>query len=183
MSSPTVHVIQAVGGTAALYPLVGENALVFGASIVLIDTDHILEYACDTKNLHPKGFFLYYDLLTQNVDKNFLSLNIFHTLECYTLLGILSMFFPVLLYVLLGFLFHHAFDQINLIRIGYPFARAFSFVEYFIKRKNPKYLVSIHEVMQCDNLHVDGIPDLDRWLTSWNVEIPHHKLKLSKSTA
>ena len=58
MSGLTVHIAQGVASMAVLYPVLGDNAIVFGASIILIDTDHIFEYVADTKNFHPKGLFV-----------------------------------------------------------------------------------------------------------------------------
>ena len=106
MSSPTVHICQSLGSMAVLYPVLGENAIVFGASVLLIDIDHIFEYVADTKSFHPKGLFVYNDLRDKNLDKNFKVLHLFHTIVCYLLLFWLAHVYPVFYYVIGGFLFH-----------------------------------------------------------------------------
>ena len=133
MSSPAVHVAQSVGSAVVLYPAWGENAIIFGAAIILMDTDHILEYVKDTKNIKPKGFFVYHDILLKNLDKGYLGFNLFHTIECYLLLLWLGQLYPAFYYILGGFLFHHLFDQVSLTKQKHPFARAFSIPEYLIR--------------------------------------------------
>ncbi len=170
MSSLAVHVAQSIGSTAVLYPFVGENAVVLGLSVILIDIDHIIQYVDDTKNLSPKGFFIYnnlltYNLLQKNIDKDYLCINVFHTIECYLLLLFFAGSFPVLYYVLFGFLFHHLFDQIYLIEKEIPFIRAFSIPEYFIRKKNK--ITSMREVLQVNILE---FPGLDTWIVKWRMK-------------
>jgi len=43
MSSLGVHLVQGTVTTAVLFPFIGEKALIVGASIVLIDLDHLAE--------------------------------------------------------------------------------------------------------------------------------------------
>ena len=172
MSSPTVHIAQGIGSTAVLYPFIGGNAVVFGLSVILIDIDHIIQYADDTKNLNPKGFFIYFSFINnhlknRNID-NYLCINLFHTIECYLLLLILAGSFPVLYYVLFGFLFHHLFDQIALIKNKVPYCRAFSIPEYFARKKNK--ITSVHEILESAQVNIRKSPDLDKWTAEWGVK-------------
>ncbi len=173
MSSPTVHIAQGIGSTAVLYPFIGENAVVFGLSVILIDIDHIIQYVDDTKNLNPKGFFIYFNFLNshlrnRNIDKDYLCINLFHTIECYLLLLLLAGSFPVLYYVLFGFLFHHLFDQINMIKNEVPYCRALSIPEYFIRKKNK--ITSVHEILENKQVNIRAFPDLDKWAVRWGVK-------------
>ena len=173
MSSPTVHIAQGIGSTAVLYPFIGENAVVFGLSVILIDIDHIIQYVDDTKNLNPKGFFVYFNVLdnyvkNRNIEKDYLCINLFHTIECYLLLLLLAGLFPVLYYVLFGFLFHHLFDQIYMIKNKILYCRAFSILEYFIRKKNK--ITSIHEMLESKQVNITEPPDLDKWAIKWGVK-------------
>ncbi len=173
MSSPTVHMAQGIGSTAVLYPFIGENAVVFGLSVILIDIDHIIQYVDDTKNLNPKGFFLYFNFLdsyirNRTIDKDYLCINLFHTIECYLLLLLLAGSFPVLYYVLFGFLFHQLFDLITQIKYKIPQFRAFSIIEYFIRKKNK--INSVHEILENKQVNIRAFPDLDKWAIKWGVK-------------
>ncbi len=144
--SPTVHLIQASVSTAILYPFIGDKAFIVGGSIVAIDIDHFIEYYRDTGKLDIKGFFKHHEILLHNLD-NYLGINLFHTVECYIILFLATPYFPDAAWILSGFLFHHLFDQIQLIKMRKPFARAFSVVEYFIRKQKGNYYTSINEVL------------------------------------
>ena len=142
--SPTVHLIQGAAGAAILYPFIGGKAFIFGVSVVAIDLDHFVEYYRDTLSIDLKGFFEYHNILSNNLD-NYLGLNLFHTIECYIILFFAGLILPDLHLILYGFLFHHLFDQIKLTWMKRPFARAFSIIEYFIRRKH--YYTSLRELL------------------------------------
>ena len=173
MSSPTVHIAQGIGSTAVLYPFIGENAVVFGLSVILIDIDHIIQYVDDTKNLNPKGFFVYFNVLdnyvkNRNIEKDYLCINLFHTIECYLLLLLLAGSFPVLYYVLFGFLFHHLFDQIYMIKNKILYCRAFSILEYFIRKKNK--ITSMRKIFEREQVNILEFSDLNKWAVKWGVK-------------
>ncbi len=142
--SPTAHLIQGAAGAAILYPFIGGKAFIFGVSVVAIDLDHFVEYYRDTLSIDLKGFFEYHNILSNNLD-NYLGLNLFHTIECYIILFFAGLILPDLHLILYGFLFHHLFDQIKLTWMKRPFARAFSIIEYFIRRKH--YYTSLRELL------------------------------------
>ena len=173
MSSPTVHVVQGLGSTAVLFPFIGENAVAFGLSVILIDVDHIIQYTEDTKSLNPKGFFVYFNFIDHNlfrgiIDKDYFCLNIFHTIECYLLLLFCGNSFPVFYYVLGGFLFHHLFDQIDMIKKKVPFVRAFSVLEYYIRKKNK--ITSMHEILQKKEVYPLEFPEVEKWIVKWGMQ-------------
>lgn len=169
MSSPAIHLIQSVSTSALLYPIIGENAIPFGLSIIFIDLDHIILYVIDTKSLNIKGFFTYFNILEKNLNEDYLGLNCFHTIEFYALVLLLANLFPVFYYILGGFLFHHLFDLISLIRLGHPFVRAFSIVEYFVRMRKNKYTSSIRGIFQKRNLDLGKISNAEKWLTKWKA--------------
>ena len=170
MSSLKVHVVQSLTASAVLYPAIGKNVIPFGLAVVLIDLDHIIEYVVDTRSLNILGFFTYSGIVRQNMDKNFLGLNIFHTFEFYFFVFMLANIFPLFYYVLSGLLFHHMADQVFLIRIRKPFARAFFIIEYFVRRRKRKYITSIRGIFQKGNVNLDGIHNLEKWLIKWGIK-------------
>lgn len=142
--SPTTHLVQGAAGAVILYPFIGERALIFGMSVILIDLDHVVGYYRDTRRLDLKGFFEYHEILSNNLD-NYLGLSLFHTIECYVILFLAGLILPDLHLILYGFIFHHFFDQLKLTYMKKPFARAFLIIEYFIRRKH--YHTSLRELL------------------------------------
>lgn len=165
--SPKIHIAQGVISSVLLYPFWGLNVIPFGLAIILIDFDHVIQYVVDTHNFSPKGFFKYYEILLKNLDKNYLGLNIFHTLEFYLLVLIIAYWVSPLYYVLFGLLFHHLFDLIFFIRVKKPFIRAYSIIEYIIRRK--KHLTSIRQILRQEDSNINGTSDMDIWLNKWGV--------------
>jgi hypothetical protein len=170
MSSLTVHIIQSVTASATLYPVIGANAIPFGLATVFVDVDHFIEYVQDTGSLDPRGVFIYCNLIEKNLDKNFLVLNIFHTVEFCTLVLMLTLVFPLLAYVLAGILFHLAVDLYHIVfTLRRPFARSFSIAEYLYRSKNGKYITSVQELVQTKNLHTDKLDNFNDWLDKWGM--------------
>jgi hypothetical protein len=170
MSSPKVHIIQSLTASAVLYPVIGANVIPFGLATVLIDIDHVFEYVVDTRSLNILGFFTYSSVVRQNMDKNYLGLNIFHTFEFYFFVLMLATIFPLFYYILSGLLFHHLADQVFLIRIRKPFVRAFFIIEYFIRRRNSEYATSIRDILKNEQINLAGIDNLEKWLVEWGIK-------------
>ena len=59
MSSLRFHTVQSVATSAILYPFIGENVVPFGLAVILIDTDHVIEYVRDLKTFKLRGIFFY----------------------------------------------------------------------------------------------------------------------------
>ncbi|MFQ5788679.1 MAG: hypothetical protein ACE5H1_11950 [Thermodesulfobacteriota bacterium] len=145
MSDLKQHIVQGTITSSVLFPFIGKDAFIVGASVVLIDLDHIIEYIHASGTFDVKGMFN-----LRNIAKNHLheviGLNIFHTIECYLVLLTLGIFVNSLfLYILSGFIIHHIFDQIYLVKLGYPFVRAFSIVEYCFRSKR---LLTIKQLLK-----------------------------------
>jgi hypothetical protein len=169
MSSLTVHALQGAAATAVLYPVIGEHAVTVGLASVFIDVDHVIEYVRDTRSFDVRGVFAYSKLIEVNLDKNYLVLDAFHTIEFFILLLCLTPLFPALKYVIAGMALHMATDLYHTsISLRQPFARAFSVLEYFYRSRSDKYLTSVRELVRLDNLNMSGIRDIHRWLRTWN---------------
>jgi hypothetical protein len=169
MSSLKFHTVQSLAASAVLYPVIGDNVIPFSLGCVFIDLDHVAEYVRDTKSLSLMGVFPYSKLLEINLDKNILVLSAFHTIEFFALIFTLGLFYPVLMYVCAGMAFHMAADLIHIGRLHSFFARAFSLVEYIIRKKNSRALTSIYQVLQLKNLSTAGIPDIECWIEIWHA--------------
>jgi len=173
MSSPTFHLIQSLSASAVLYPIIGENVIPFGLAVIFIDIDHGIEYVADTNNFNPRGLLVYHEIITKNLDKNYLGLNVFHTFECYLLMLILAHWFPVYYYILLGFLFHHLADQIGLVKMGKPFVRAFSILEYAIRKK--RHEISLKKILSQGTANIEGVPDINKWFVKWGINCSQNR--------
>jgi hypothetical protein len=132
--SPKFHAAQGAVGAAVLYPWLGPQALVFGLAVVLIDLDHLIPYVRDCKSLSVSRFFRYH-AATPEIP-GYLALAWFHTIEFFGLLLALGFLNQVFWVILGACLFHLAFDVLKAVRMGKPFLRAFSFTEYYLRRKN-----------------------------------------------
>lgn len=165
--SPQVHALQAAASGAVLYPFIGVNALPFALAVVLIDLDHLLEYICDTRDFSLRGFFVFYEILLKNLDKSYLGLSLFHTVEVYILGLALATVWPVFYYIVAGCLFHSIFDIIFLYRLGIPFAKAPSITDYLLRRKN--HIVSIRGILRHEQVNTEGIRDIEHWKVLWRV--------------
>ena len=169
MSRLKIHAVQGAAATAALYPVIGEHAISFGLATVFIDVDHVFEYVRDTKSCDLRGLFTYCNLIEQNLDKNFLVLSAFHTIEFFILMLGLSALYPGLMYVVAGMALHMVTDLYHIgVILRRPFARAFSLVEYIYKSRTDNYLTSVKELVQQDNLNVNRARNIQHWLQKWN---------------
>lgn len=133
------HVLIGLGTTAVLYPFFGIKSLWFFVSSILIDIDHYLSYIIRTNfsDFNPKTMFRYNEvLLLWRHRQDLLGIDPLHTFEFIILLAVLAynLNSQILLVILLGIIFHILCDFFFLLWYGAPFKRAFSFLEYFIRR-------------------------------------------------
>jgi len=138
--SPKDHVIYGTIASAALYPSIGADAIYFWAASFLIDIDHYLDYIYHNNftDFSFKRMFDYHNALDKFWHSpEFLSLEIFHTLEFLGALYLVSLWTAstVLLAVFFGFVFHSVLDIIYLSGHGVFSIRAYSFTEYYMRRK------------------------------------------------
>ena len=170
MSRLKTHAIQGAVATASLYPVIGGHAISFGLATVFIDVDHVFEYVRDTKSCDVRGLFTYCNLIEENLDKNFLVLSTFHTIEFFILMLCLSALYPGLAYVVAGMALHMVTDLYHIsVTLRRPFARAFSLVEYIYKSRTDNYLTSVKELVQQDHLNGNSTRNVQHWLRKWNL--------------
>jgi hypothetical protein len=129
------HVAQGIClGPVAYYLTDLRTALIFSASVVLIDIDHYLHYIYRKKDLSVRGMFSFYDEIWDRRESVF-GISVFHTAEVLLLLVAAGHWYPLLRVVAAGFLVHMLFDFLHLLWHRVPFARALSITEYFIRKK------------------------------------------------
>ena len=134
------HILAGAVGTAVLYPILGPGkSLLFFTASVLIDTDHYIEYLwrIKFKDRSPKRMFRYFDNVTiHKKDKDNLGFSLFHTIEIFLVVYFIGIhFFPSLFVpIFLGMLYHMVFDILWLTYHKVPTVRAFSIIEYFIRK-------------------------------------------------
>jgi len=131
--SPKFHAAQGAVSAVLLYPFIGSDALVFGATVFLIDLDHLIPYLRDCRSLSVSKFFAYHRAVPGI--ENYLALAWFHTLEFFLLIFVLGFWWSTFWVMLAACLFHIIFDMVKALDMGKPYIRAFSFLEYAIRRK------------------------------------------------
>jgi ABC-type antimicrobial peptide transport system permease subunit len=95
------HVILALIASLILLPFVKIFALIVFLAAIFIDTDHYLCYLFEHKDVSLKNAYRYF---YSNPKK--IHLYIFHTVEFWILLAILSIFTPFFLAILIGIFLH-----------------------------------------------------------------------------
>lgn len=131
------HTIQAIvtSAIAAQYLNVIEVAVLF-ASIVLIDVDHYFDFVVVCKRYSIRDMFKFHKYVWEH-KYGIYGLNVFHTLEFFAalfFLGFASHYFWI---ALAGCAMHMILDVISLLQHGIIFNRAFSIIEYFIRKTDP----------------------------------------------
>jgi len=118
-----------------------KTTIVFIASFIFIDIDHYIHYVYRYKSISIKGTFDHHNGVWERKG-NIFGLNIFHTLEVLLILFLLGCWHTEFLVVGSGFLTHMIIDSLYLFKHNVLFSRAFSFIEYFIrKRSYPKEMI------------------------------------------
>ena len=93
---------------------------VFAVGSILIDIDHYLFFVLRQKKFGIKAMFDYHDSLFKKKDQiPYAGICVFHTLDFFLLVGILSIFFPILIFLLSGLVFHFLIDLFHLYRHNY----------------------------------------------------------------
>lgn len=137
----TQHLALTGVAAAVLSPvLTAPEIALFAVGGVLIDVDHYFLYIQRRKNFSVSGMFRYYREL-QPIQKTipYVGLCVFHTVDFFLLVGVLAIFYPVLLSLLAGLLYHFVIDLYDLRRKGVIFIRPFCLLEHFIRRKSKGY--------------------------------------------
>jgi hypothetical protein len=112
-----------------LFPVTPLQASVIFLSSFLIDFDHYLWYVFKKKDLSLRRAYFYLKSLGRKKHKKHLM--IFHTLEFILIIGVLSLFFPIFFFLLIGILFHSLLDIIDLTKRDMLSCREFSLINLF----------------------------------------------------
>jgi len=112
-------------------------AIVFSGGAILIDIDHFIFYAMRTGRYNPREMFTWYETSDQQcTPQSYYGLSIFHTAETFLLTSILTIFIPILSWMLLGMGFHLLLDYLWLYR--HPVltlkVRPLSWTEHLVRR-------------------------------------------------
>ena len=137
----TQHLALTGVAAAALSPIMsGGEILLFAVGGVLIDVDHYFLYIQRRRSLDVVGMFRYFNEL-QPIQNSipYVGLCIFHTIDFFILLGVLSIWYPTFLPLLLGCLYHFFIDLFSLRRQCILSIRPFFLVEHLIRRRNKAY--------------------------------------------
>ena len=59
-------------------------------------------------------------------------------------------------------------DQIYMIKQKIPFARAFSILEYYMRKKNK--ITSMREILKKKQVNTTEFPNIATWVTKWGME-------------
>lgn len=126
--------------SAAIYPVIGANALFFWLASFLIDIDHYLDYVYHNgfRDLGLKGMFDYHNALELFWNEpEFLNMEVFHTVEFLIPFYAISIWTgsTAMQVVFWGFIFHIVLDMVFLLKINILFKRTHSMVEYFVRKR------------------------------------------------
>lgn len=125
------------------------NIFIFSLSSIFIDADHYFYYVVKKKSLNPKEAYNWFIKRTRKIQKMpfekqkeykriFL---IFHGIECWLILALLSFYFSIISFVLFGFFFHMLFDWADIWNETYEpdaFFGRVSWVYLLLMNKNKK---------------------------------------------
>ena len=93
----------------------------------------------------------------------------FHTIEFLLFMLVLAGIFPVFKYVFLGLVYHMCADILYLKKLRYPFARAYSLIEYVCRSQNKSNIVSVRDLVEVEGLCMD-IENYDYWISEWKLD-------------
>lgn len=103
--------------------------------MILIDVDHYFDFAIVCKRFGIKDMFKYHSWVWQKRNSVY-GLSIFHTAEAFLLLFILGFWSHYFWLILFGFSVHFMFDLYFLYKHSSLFNRAFSIIEYLIRKND-----------------------------------------------
>jgi len=133
----TSHIIQGAILSPAIYYLTDfKTSIIFTTSFILIDIDHYIHYIYRCRSFSVKGMFDFHDEIWTKKKGNIFGLSIFHTIEFLILLFILGFWHSEFWIIGAGFFTHLLFDIVYLFRHNVLFSRAFSYIEYFIRKRH-----------------------------------------------
>ncbi|MBI5787537.1 MAG: hypothetical protein HZA78_01590 [Candidatus Schekmanbacteria bacterium] len=132
------HAVQAAIFSALFAPYLGWDTIVIFLSMLFIDLDHYLDYIIVCRRFGIKSMFKFHDWLWERRESIY-AISIFHTVEVFLLLFVLGFFKRGFWLILFGFLIHYLADLYFLYKNNSLSVRAFSIIEYMLKRNGKGY--------------------------------------------
>lgn len=135
------HVVLGGGVALALTPVLGaQGSAIFWVASVLIDADHYGDYLYRNRfrDWSPRRMFEFHRALFPQIHRpDFLALSLCHTVECFALVYVAATTLKssALAAVFWGMSFHLLLDVVWLAWHRAFFSRAFSLIEYAIRRR------------------------------------------------
>lgn len=130
-----LHILQGIALSPIAYYLTDlKSAIIFFISFIFIDIDHYFLFIYRNKKFGIRKMFKYFDYLWEN-RKNIYEMCVFHTVEFFLILFILGYWRREFWIILAAFFLHLLFDVYHLYKHDVIFTRAFSVVEYFIRKR------------------------------------------------
>lgn len=123
---PIYHLISSIVPLILLFPIYKYLSLLFLVGSYLIDADHYLWYVLRFKSFNFKE--AYRESLIRKKGR----LHIFHTIEFWILMWILSFYSVFFFIIFLGVMFHISLDLIDMKTKRYFNARSLSVIKYII---------------------------------------------------
>jgi len=136
---PKAHALFGVVFSLILYFIFNiglTNSLIVFLSSILIDVDHYLHYLISKRDSNLKNAFYWNKKLPLRHKP---IMHILHSVEFLVILAIFSFFFPILTFILLGFIFHSILDLIDMAAHKEIGGREFFLSRYILSDKS-KYL-------------------------------------------
>ena len=103
-----IHIFTSIALVVVLYPFFGWISVFAIVGGCLVDFDHYLTYVMRKKDWSLKEAVNYYRRRRFAVKMPML--HIFHTIECFAVLAVISFYYNIFLVVLLGFVLHMLLD-------------------------------------------------------------------------
>ena len=128
---PKIHIIASIPFFLLFFILYGYWSFAFLLGAIFIDVDHLFWYFYRHKSLNLKKAYYYHRPGGGN-EKDML--HIFHTIEFFVFLMILSFFYKLLWMVLLGVTMHLIMDIYDMYKYKYSDARALSVIRWLNRR-------------------------------------------------
>jgi len=114
----STHIVLTLILSLVLYPFIGINSLIVFLSGFVFDIDHYFYYIAKEGDFSLKNSYLYClsgnEINNKRKNEKEDSFHIFHTIEVWTLLIILSLFVKEFIFVFIGLMFHMVLDWIRL---------------------------------------------------------------------
>lgn len=136
---PKYHIL--IGAILSLILLVFYPSLGFFPIIAIFlssfifDIDHYLFYVKRKKDFNLKKSFYWHKKFREGNKFHKPLTHIFHTIEFHLFLLILSLFFPFVIYIFLGLLFHSLVDLLDLIYAKRVHVREYFLIRYLLSDK------------------------------------------------